>query len=84
MEAIVQQRNHLASVLIEADATILELLDRTAELQGALPSPEIIPLGQKKNLNVSAQFMQLNLSRRPRYSIPEHTILPFIYKNPRV
>lgn len=50
MEAVVQQRDHLASLLAEADATVLELLDRVAELERALPSPNVVPLGQgKKN-----------------------------------
>lgn len=50
MEAVVQQRDHLASLLTEADATILELLDRVAELERTLSSPNVVSLGQwKKN-----------------------------------
>lgn len=50
MDAIVQQRDHLASLLTEADATILELLDRVSELERALPSTNVVPLAQwKKN-----------------------------------
>ncbi|EIM16993.1 hypothetical protein [Pseudomonas chlororaphis] len=48
MENVVQQRDHLASLLTEADATILELLDRVAELERTLPSPNVVPLGQRK------------------------------------
>lgn len=48
MDAIVQQRDHLASLLTEADATILELLDRVAELERALPSTNVVPLAQRK------------------------------------
>lgn len=51
MEAIVQQRDHLASLLCEADATIIELYDRIAELERQLPAPNVLPLasrGRKK------------------------------------
>lgn len=48
MENVVQQRDHLASLLTEADATILELLDRVAELERTLPSPNVVPLGHRK------------------------------------
>ncbi|VVQ17320.1 hypothetical protein PS938_04402 [Pseudomonas fluorescens] len=48
MDAIAQQRDHLASLLTEADATILELLDRVAELERALPSTNVVPLAQRK------------------------------------
>lgn len=48
MEAIVLQRDHLASLLTEADATILELLDRVAELETALPSTNVRRLTQRK------------------------------------
>lgn len=45
MENVIQQRDHLASLLTEADATILELLDRVAELERMLPSSNVVPLG---------------------------------------
>lgn len=51
IEVIAQQRDHLASLLSEADATILELYDRIAELEGQLPTSNILPLeprGRKK------------------------------------
>ncbi|MHC5204486.1 hypothetical protein [Pseudomonas chlororaphis] len=48
MENIIQQRDHLASLLAEADATILELLDRVAELERMPQSPNVVPLGQRK------------------------------------
>ena len=48
MENIVQQRDHLASLLTEADATILELFDRISELERALASPNVVLLGRKK------------------------------------
>ncbi|WP_323985684.1 hypothetical protein [Pseudomonas canadensis] len=43
-----QQRDHLASLLTEADATILELLDRAAELERTLGSPNVVLLGRKQ------------------------------------
>jgi hypothetical protein len=48
MEAVMQQRDHLASLLAEADATILELFDRVAELERMRPSPNVVPLGRRK------------------------------------
>ena len=48
MESVIQQRDHLASLLTEADATILELLDRVAELERTLPRRSVVPLGQWK------------------------------------
>lgn len=48
---IEQQRDHLASLLSEADATILELYDRIAELERQLPASNVLPIdprGRKK------------------------------------
>lgn len=48
---ITQQRDHLASLLSEADATILELYDRIFELEQQLPVSNVLsidPLGRKK------------------------------------
>lgn len=44
MEVIAQQRDHLASLLSEADATILELHDRIAELERQLPASNVVSL----------------------------------------
>lgn len=44
LEQIEQQRDHLASLLLEADATILELYDRIAELEKKLPECNISPI----------------------------------------
>lgn len=44
MEEIAQQRDHLASLLSEADATILELCDRIADLERQLPTSNVLPL----------------------------------------
>lgn len=41
---ITQQRDHLASLLNEADATIIELYDRIAELEKQLPASNILAL----------------------------------------
>ncbi|MGT3828541.1 hypothetical protein ACUUMB_22875 [Enterobacter kobei] len=41
---IKQQRDHLASLLSEADATIIELYDRLAELEKQLPASNILTL----------------------------------------
>ena len=51
IEEITQQRDHLASLLGEADATILELYDRIADLERHLPASNVLPLdprGHKK------------------------------------
>ena len=51
IEEITQQRDHLASLLGEADATILELYDRLAGLARQLPASNVLPLnprGHKK------------------------------------
>ncbi|CAI1558969.1 Uncharacterised protein [Serratia proteamaculans] len=51
IEAIEQQRDHLASLLSEADATILELYDRIAELERQLPDSNVLsiaPQGYKR------------------------------------
>ena len=51
IEEITQQRDHLASLLSEADATILELYDRIADLERQLPASNVLPLdprGHKK------------------------------------
>lgn len=48
---LTQQRDHLASLLSEADATILELNDRVAELQVQLPASNVLnidPRGCKR------------------------------------
>ncbi|MBJ6588689.1 hypothetical protein JGT78_22380 [Enterobacter asburiae] len=48
---IKQQRDHLASLLSEADATIIELYDRIAELEAKLPASNILnldPRGSRK------------------------------------
>ncbi|ELF10557.1 hypothetical protein [Escherichia coli] len=44
LEEIEQQRDHLASLLLEADATILELYDRIAELEKQFPECNISPI----------------------------------------
>jgi len=41
---ITQQRDRLASLLSEADATILELYDRISELEQQLPSTNVLPI----------------------------------------
>lgn len=46
LTTIMQQRDHLASLLIEADTTILELMDRVAELERNLPASNVVSLGQ--------------------------------------
>lgn len=51
IEEITQQRDHLASLLSEADATIFELYDRIANLESQLPVSNVSPLdlrGRKK------------------------------------
>jgi len=51
IEEVTQQRDHLASLLSEADATILELYDRIAELERQLPISNVLtidPRGRKK------------------------------------
>lgn len=51
IEQISQQRDHLASLLSEADATILELYDRIAGLERQLPTSNVLPIdprGRKK------------------------------------
>lgn len=49
LAAIVQQRDHLASLLVEADATILELMDRVAELERKLPASNIASLDRRES-----------------------------------
>ncbi|HGA2315915.1 TPA: hypothetical protein ACIRVE_000424 [Pseudomonas putida] len=41
---ITQQRDRLASLLSEADATILELYDRISELEQQLPPTNVLPI----------------------------------------
>lgn len=51
IDEITQQRDHLASLLSEADATILERYDRVAELERQLPAKNVLtidPRGSKK------------------------------------
>lgn len=51
IKEVTQQRDLLASVLSEADATIIELYDRIAELERQLPASNVLPLdprGRKK------------------------------------
>ncbi len=51
IEEITQQRDHLASLLSEADATIFELYDRIVELERQLPASNVLlidPRGRKK------------------------------------
>lgn len=51
LEEIKQQRDQLASLLSEADATILELYDRITELEKQLPASKVLPIdsrGRKK------------------------------------
>jgi predicted nuclease with TOPRIM domain len=51
IEEITQQRDHLASLLSEADATIFELYDRIENLESQLPVSNVRPLdlrGRKK------------------------------------
>ena len=51
VEAVTQQRDNLASLLSEADATILELHDRIAELEQQLPASNVLSIdlrGRKK------------------------------------
>ncbi|HDX4048740.1 TPA: hypothetical protein ROG05_001100 [Enterobacter soli] len=48
---IKQQRDHLASLLSEADVTIIELYDRIAELEKQLPASNVLtldPRGSRK------------------------------------
>lgn len=44
IDEIEQQRDHLASLLSEADATILELYDRIAELERQLPGINVVSI----------------------------------------
>ena len=44
IEQVARQRDQLASLLSEADAKIIELYDRIAELEGQLPASNIISL----------------------------------------
>lgn len=44
IEQVAQQRDHLASLLSEADAKILELYDRIAELEKQLPASNLLSL----------------------------------------
>ena len=44
IEQVARQRDQLASLLSEADAKIIELYDRLAELEGQLPASNIISL----------------------------------------
>lgn len=44
LEEIEQQRDHRASLLVEADATILELYDRITELEKKLPACNVLPI----------------------------------------
>lgn len=46
--SLIEQRDRLASLLSEADATILELYDRVAELERQLPASNILVLDDKK------------------------------------
>lgn len=51
IEEIEQQRDNIASLLSEADATILELYDRIAELERKLSVSNVLPIdlrGRKK------------------------------------
>lgn len=51
LDEVSKQRDHLASLLSEADATILELYDRIAELEQELPASNVVslePRGHKK------------------------------------
>ena len=51
MEQVARQRDQLASLLSEADAKIIELYDRIAELERQLPASNLIsldPRGPKK------------------------------------
>lgn len=51
IEEIEQQRDNIASLLSEADATILELYDRIAELERQLSVSNVLPIdprGRKK------------------------------------
>jgi hypothetical protein len=48
---LTKQRDHLASLLSEADATILELYDHIADLERQLPASNVLPIdprGRKK------------------------------------
>jgi prefoldin subunit 5 len=44
IEQVAKQRDHLVSLLSEADAKIIELYDRIAELEQQLPASNIISL----------------------------------------
>lgn len=51
MEQVARQRDHLASLLSEADSKIIELYDRIAELERQLPLSNIVsidPRGPKR------------------------------------
>ncbi|WP_197676951.1 hypothetical protein [Pseudomonas mucidolens] len=55
-----QKRDHLASLLTEANATIPELFDRVAELELMLPSSNVVPLGgAEERSDVSICFLRL-------------------------
>lgn len=47
IEILVKQRDHLACLLSEADATILELYDRISNLELQLPASNIVPLDSR-------------------------------------
>lgn len=51
IDEVERQRDHLASLLSEADMTILELYDRITELERQLPASNVLPIdprGRKK------------------------------------
>ncbi len=47
IKKVTQQRDHLSSLLSEADTTILELYGRITELEGKLPTSNVLPIDPK-------------------------------------
>lgn len=47
IDEVTRQRDHLSSLLSEADATILELYDRIAELERQLPTSNVLPIDSR-------------------------------------
>ncbi|MEK2655977.1 hypothetical protein AAAC07_10875 [Pseudomonas aeruginosa] len=65
IEEITQQRDHLASLLGEADATILELYDRIADLERQLPASNVLPLNPRGHKNFETESSQYSKETQP-------------------